>query len=121
MQESDVESLIQDVRHGIRSLASSPGFVLLSVLCLGVGIGATTTVFSVVNGVLLQTVPFMEPHRLLALTEIRRENPLDDRPVSYANFRDWQEQGAAVAEMAAMCCPYQKLGSCWNHCCCSRR
>jgi hypothetical protein len=55
-----------------------------------------------VNGVLLQPVPFMEPHRLVALTEIRRENPLDDRPVSYANFLDWQEQSVAVAEMAAM-------------------
>jgi hypothetical protein len=75
-----VESLIQDVRHGIRSLSSSPGFVLLSVLCLGLGIGVTTTVFSVVNGVLLQPLPFIESNRLVALNEIRHENPQDAEP-----------------------------------------
>jgi putative ABC transport system permease protein len=97
-----VESVIQDVRHGIRSLSSSPGFVLLSVLCLGLGTGATTTVFSVVNGVLLQPLPFIEPNRLVALNEIRHENRLDPGPVSYLNFRDWQEQSVGVAEMAAI-------------------
>jgi len=97
-----VESLIQDVRHGIRSLSSSPGFVLLSVLCLGLGIGATTTVFSVVNGVLLQPLPFIESNRLVALNEIRHEDPQDRAPVSYPNFRDWREQSVSVAELAAM-------------------
>jgi putative ABC transport system permease protein len=92
-----VESLIQDVRHGIRSLSSSPGFVLLSVLCLGLGIGATTTVFSVVNGVLLQPLPFIESNRLVALSEIRHEDPRDPGQVSYPNFRDWQEQGNPVS------------------------
>ncbi len=97
-----MESLIHDIRSGTRSLSSSPGFVLLSVVCLGIGIGANTTVFSVVNGVLLQPLPFIESNRLVAFNEIRRENPLDVEPVSYPNFRDWQEQGAAIAEMAAM-------------------
>ena len=97
-----MESLIHDIRSGTRSLSSSPGFVLLSVVCLGIGIGANTTVFSVVNGVLLQPLPFVESNRLIALNEIRRENPLDVEPVSYPTFRDWQEQGAAIAEMAAM-------------------
>ena len=54
------------------------------------------------NGVLLQPLPFIESNRLIALNEIRRENPLDVEPVSYPTFRDWQEQGAAIAEMAAM-------------------
>ena len=97
-----MNSWIQDVRHGMRSLSSSPGFVLLSVLCLGLGIGANTTVFSVVNGLLLQPLPFAEPNRLLALSEVRHASPLEAGRVSYPNFRDWQAQSAAIVDMAAL-------------------
>ncbi len=97
-----VESLITDVRHAIRSLRAAPRFAVLAVLCLSLGIGANATVFSVVNGVLLQPLPFNEPDRLLTLSEVRRSSPANSGPVSYPNFLDWQEASDPVMELAAM-------------------
>ena len=97
-----VESLITDVRHAIRSLRAAPRFAVLAVLCLSLGIGANATVFSVVNGVLLQPLPFDEPDRLLTLSEVRRSSPANGGPVSYLNFLDWQEASDPVMELAAM-------------------
>ena len=97
-----MEALIQDVRHGIRSLSSDKSFVLLSILCLGIGIGANTTVFTVVNGLLLQPLPLAGADRLVTLHEVRHENPANLARVSYPNFRDWQEQAQSVAELAAI-------------------
>ncbi len=98
-----MKSVLQDVHHGFRSLSSSPSFVLVAVVCLGLGIGANTTVFSIVNGVLLAPLPFPDPDRLVRLEEFRLERPSDGVPASYLNFRDWQEHGASVGEMAGIC------------------
>ena len=95
-------SLRIDVRHAIRSLGASPGFVVVAVLCLSLGIGLNAATFSVVNGLLLRPLPFPEPARLLTVGEVRRNAPGQRGPVSYPNFRDWREAAGDIAEWAAI-------------------
>ena len=66
-----MSSLFQDLRYAVRTLLKSPGFTLAAVLTLALGIGATTTVFSVVEGILLKALPFPDAGRLVLITQAR--------------------------------------------------
>ena len=97
-----LEQLLEDARFGARLLRREPGFAATTVLTLALAIGATTTIFSVVDAVLLQPPPFPEPERLVTLWQT---DPGDGgRPVepAPANFLDWREQAAAFERMAAI-------------------
>ena len=96
-----IEGLL-DVRYGLRLLRRSPGFAAAAVLTLTLAIGATTTIFSIVDAVLIQPPPFPEPERLVTLWQTDPDN--DDRPaaVAPANFLDWREQTRSFAHVAAM-------------------
>jgi predicted permease len=94
-----MESLIQDLKYAARVLLKSPGFVLIAVLTLALGIGANTALFSVVNGVLLRPLPFPRPNELVVLSE--KTANFDSSSISYPNFLDWQRSNSSFASLAA--------------------
>src|SRR5271163_2761815 len=94
-----MESLIQDLKYAARVLLKSPGFVLIAVLTLALGIGANTALFSVVNGVLLRPLPFPRPNELVILSE--KTANFDNSSLSYPNFQDWQRSNSSFSSIAA--------------------
>jgi len=90
--------LIDDFRYGLRVLRKDSSFALVAVLTLALGIGANTALFSVVNGVLLNPLPFHDPDQLVALSESKPN--FTQGSISYPNFRDWQKDNHTFAAMA---------------------
>ena len=92
-------SLFQDLRYGARMLAKRPGFTVVAVLTLALGIGANTAIFSVVNGVLLKSLSFPEADRLVVLSQSSKENPFI--AVSYPDYLDWRDRQTVFEDLAA--------------------
>src|SRR5271166_164437 len=90
--------LIDDIRFGLRMLRKSPAFTLVAVLTLALGIGANTALFSVVDGVLLNPLPFPHPEQLVTLHENKPN--FENGSISYPNFLDWQKQNHTFSAMA---------------------
>ncbi len=84
-----MESLIKDIRYGIRTLLSRPGFSAIVVLTLALGIGANTALFSVVNAVLLEPLAFGEPDRLVRVWSAYPERDIDLGTTSPLDLDDW--------------------------------
>jgi putative ABC transport system permease protein len=101
-----LETVWQDLRYGVRMLLKNPGFTLIAVLTLALGIGANTAIFSVVNGVLLRPLPYYEPERLVMVWAdrpiLQAQVGLPDFPVTVADFVDWRNQNQVFENMAAM-------------------
>jgi predicted permease len=95
-----IESLVQDLRYGWRTLLKSPGFAAAALFTLALGIGANAAIFSVVYGILLRPLPFRDVSRLVLLNET--EPQVGDVSVSYLNFQDWRRQSRTFTEMAAV-------------------
>src|SRR5215472_11952236 len=93
-----LETLLQDARYGLRTMRRSPGFTLVAVLTLTLGIGANTAIFSVVNGVLLNPLPYPQPEQLVALHESKVNFARGS--ISYPNFRDWQKDNHTFSAIA---------------------
>lgn len=93
-----IEMLSQDLRFGIRQLRRNPGFTVVAVVTLALGIGATTAIFSVVNSVLLQPLPYKEPDRLIRFFET--EEAPGNFPLSGADYLDWQAQNTTLQAMS---------------------
>jgi putative ABC transport system permease protein len=99
---NSIETLIQDLRYGARMLWKNPGFTLIAVLTLGLGIGANTTIFSVVNATLLRPFPYREPERLVIIQDRFSGSAGASRSASYPNFVDWRAQNTVCSSMAAV-------------------
>jgi putative ABC transport system permease protein len=96
-----MESLIKDIRYGVRTLLKRPGFTFIAVLTLALGIGANTAIFSVVNAVLLRTLPFREPDRLVMVWEDASFAGFPRNTPAPANYADWKAQNQVFEEMTA--------------------
>jgi predicted permease len=92
-------NLLHDLRYAVRKLIQSPSFAAIAVLTLALGIGANTALFSVVNGVLLNPLPYPHSGQLVAIHESIAG--LDSAPIEYPNFLDWQRDSKTFASMAA--------------------
>lgn len=90
---------MNDLRYAVRKLRRNAGFALVAVLTLGLGIGATTALFTVVNGVLLRGLPYPDPDHLVRLYSAYPQRGTDREPVSVPDFRDWSEQSRTVTHM----------------------
>ncbi|MGB2606535.1 MAG: ABC transporter permease [Candidatus Sulfotelmatobacter sp.] len=90
--------LIQDVRYALRQLRRSPGFTMVALLTLTLGIGTNTALFSVINGVLLSPLPFPQPDELVTLHENKPH--FEGGSLSYPNFRDWQKENHTFSSLA---------------------
>src|SRR5215471_16561822 len=95
------ETLAQDVRCALRGTWKNPGFGVVAIVTLGLGIGAVTAIFNVVNIFLIRPLPFPEPQRLVGLFESRviADEPL--MSVAPGNFLDWQKTATSFQQMAA--------------------
>jgi predicted permease len=87
-----MDTLLQDLRYAFRSLLRQPSFTLTAILTLALGIGATTAIFSVFNGVLLRPLAFDEPDRLVAVTNFWTRTGRSSPNVSAPDFHDWESQ-----------------------------
>lgn len=104
-REGDMTTLVTDLGHAVRIALASPRYTMLAACTLALGIGATTAVFAVVEGVVLRPLPYPEPDRLVRV--LRVESPSDDGTASWPDFRDWREEGSGVARLVA----YAEVGS----------
>src|ERR1043165_8311320 len=91
----------QDLRFGLRTLVKNPGFTIVAVIALALGIGANSAIFSVVNAILLRPLPYKSPDQLVAIWEEARHLGFPKDTPSPANFLDWRQQSTVFDGMSA--------------------
>ena len=95
-----MQTLWQDLLFGARMLMKNPGFTLVAIITLALGIGANSAIFSVVNAVLLRPLPFREPNQLMIV--FSKTNRIQRAGVAYPDLRDWQQQSQLFSELCAL-------------------
>src|ERR1043166_8023305 len=96
-----LEALFRDVRFGLRMLLKTPGFTVVAIATLAMGIGANTAIFSLVNGILLRPLPFPNSDRIIYFEGKNPAAGIIDSNISYLDFTDWSQQGDLFASTAA--------------------
>ena len=96
-----METLLKDIRYGVRGLLKRPGFTAIALITLALGIGANTAIFSVVNAVLLRPLPFRDPDNLVIVWEDATFAGFPRNTPAPANYVDWKTQNQSFADMAA--------------------
>src|ERR1700704_2979901 len=98
----EVSMLTQNLRYAIRFMRHNPGFTVVAVLTLALGIGANTAIFSVVYAALLRPLPYRDPEKLLSLGESREQiADIKQSQVSYPDYLDWRKQVKSFESLAA--------------------
>src|SRR6185436_16871552 len=95
-----MQTLWQDLRYGARMLSKQPGFTLIAVVTLSLGIGANTALFSMINTVLLRPLPFKDPDQLVAVSEQRASSGRAHLTISGHEFLGWREQSQVFENIA---------------------
>jgi putative ABC transport system permease protein len=95
-----MDTLLQDLRYAARTLVQNPGFAALTIVCLALGIGVNSTIFSVVDTVAIRPLPFRDPERLVSLHTTQQVNGIDRGSVSYLDVQDWKARTRAFADIA---------------------
>jgi putative ABC transport system permease protein len=96
-----MDSLLHDIRYAIRMLARTPGFTIVAVAALALGIGANTAIFTILNAVLIERLPFKDPARLVVLWEESARRPGRSNVVGPANYLRWRERATSFEDMSA--------------------
>ncbi len=96
-----LESLVQDLRHGVRVLRRNPGFAAVAALTLALGVGATTAIFSVISAVLLRPLPYPDADRLVMIWSTEPSPASPASPTAPPDFREWRRQAQTFAGMGA--------------------
>ena len=94
-------NFLQDLRYAVRMLAKKPGFTIVAVFTLALGIGANTAIFSIVNAVILSPMPYREADRLVEFWETNPLKSWTQAPLAPANLFDWEKQSQSFEEIAA--------------------
>jgi predicted permease len=95
-----LNSLIQDIRYGVRNLTHNPGFALVAMLTLALGIGANTTIFSILNNTILKPIAFPDPSKLVLVFQTNGKDPNNWNILSAPNFWDFERQAHSFESMA---------------------
>src|SRR5262245_57982558 len=95
-----MNALIQDLRYGARMLMKKPGFTLIAVITLSLGIGANTAIFSVVDAVLLRPMPYPEAERLVFLWSTLRSQGISASGSAMPDYREWRDQNRTLEGLA---------------------
>jgi len=96
-----IETFVRDVRYGLRMLSTNPGFSVVAILTLALGIGANTAIFSVINSVLLRPLPYSDPAALVMVWENNSQHPNPHNTVSPPDFLDWASRNSVFSGLAA--------------------
>ena len=94
-----MDTLIQDLRFGLRSLIRRPGFAITAIVTLALGIGSTTAIFSVVNAVLLRPLPLSQPDRIVGIVNLWTKTGARGSAASAPDFHDWKAQNRSFQAM----------------------
>ena len=94
--------LLQDVRYALRSLWHAKGFATVAILCLGFGVGLNTTIFSIVDGVLLKPFPYRDPDQIVNLTATNQRSGISEASMSFLDLRDVREANRSFSEIGAV-------------------
>jgi putative ABC transport system permease protein len=97
-----MQTFLSDLRYGFRLMLKSPGFACIAILALGLGIGANTAIFSLVDRVLIRPLPYADPDRLVMVWEDASYISFPRNTPAVANFVDWKQQNEVFTDMAAM-------------------
>jgi len=93
--------LIQDVRYAVRSLLKNRGFTAIAVACLSLGIGVNSTIFSVVDGVILRPYPYPDADQIVVVSSTNQKEGVTRGGVSYADFKDFRDSSSTLQTLAA--------------------